>query len=118
VQVPELSLDRWKVIDGDGRAARTAVAWDRLVAQNIAVDGPAHAVQVEQLRWTAPQAQLRRDAQGALDLARWLRPQPTRAGSASAETASGPAWRIALGQTTLEKGGCNGATRPRGNPSR
>ena len=104
VQVPELSLDRWKVIDGDGRAARTAVAWDRLVAQNIAVDGPAHAVQVEQLRWTAPQAQLRRDAQGALDLARWLRPQPTRAGSASAETASGPAWRIALGQTTLEKG--------------
>lgn len=104
VQVPELSLDRWKVIDGDGRAARTAAAWDRLLVQNIAVDGPAHAVKVEQLHWTAPQVQLRRDAQGQLDLARWVRPQPASAGRSTGDASPEPAWQMALGQTTLEKG--------------
>ena len=104
VQVPELSLDGWKVIDGDGRAARTAAAWDRLVVQNVTVDGPAHAVKVEQLRWTAPQVQLHRDAQGGLDLARWIRPQPASAGRSTSDASAEPAWQMALGQTTLEKG--------------
>ena len=104
VQVPELSLDQWKVIDGDGRAARTAVAWEHLAVQNVTVDGPARTVKVEQLRWTAPQAQLRRDARGELDVSRWVRPQPAQAGGHAAAADTGPAWQIALGQTTLEKG--------------
>ncbi|WP_026096810.1 DUF748 domain-containing protein [Ideonella sp. B508-1] len=104
VQVPELSLDQWKVLDGDGRAARTAAAWDRLTVQNVTVDGPARTVEVGQLRWTAPQAQLRRDARGELDVSRWVRPQPDHTSGHAAAADTGPAWQIALGQTTLEKG--------------
>ncbi|NDY91719.1 DUF748 domain-containing protein [Ideonella livida] len=93
-----------------GEAANLPAArWRRLAVRQAQVDLAAHRVQVEEVRWTAPQLLVRRDAQGQLNVARWLHPgrpegavvASTAAPSSPPATAA-PAWSLGLQRFVLE----------------
>ncbi len=109
VELPAVTLDHWKVTEGEGRARRTALAWDQLAVQDVALDTGARKVAVGELRWSQPTVQAARDAKGQINLAQWLKPGPAapaaRSGAAAKPAAQdGAAWQVSLAKTRLEGG--------------
>ncbi|MCA6216653.1 DUF748 domain-containing protein [Ideonella sp. B7] len=109
VELPAVTLDHWKVNEGEGRARRTALAWDQLAVQDVALDTGARTVSVGELRWAQPVVQAARDAKGQINLAQWLKRGPAapaaRPGPATRSAADdGAAWHLTLAKTHLEGG--------------
>lgn len=109
VELPAVTLDHWKVTEGEGRGRRTALAWDQLAVQDVALDTGARTVSVGELRWTQPAVQAARDAKGQINLAQWLKPgsaAPAARPGTSAKSAAdeGAAWRVSLAKSRLEGG--------------
>ena len=105
--IERATLDGLAVREGSGRAAREAVALKQLALGDVQVDLLAYTVSLGKVGIVEPKIVLAREADGRLNVQRWLvaAAAKTPAPAAAPTAASAPAtWRVQLKDLSLDGG--------------
>ena len=104
--IDSVTLDALALREGNGRQVQETVALKQLTLGDAQLDLLAQTAMIGSLKLVQPSATLAREADGRLNLQRWLVPAAGKpsAPAAPAAAASAPAWRVQLKDLLLDGG--------------
>ena len=104
--IDSATLDALTLREGSGKSAVDAVTLKQLVLADVQVDLLARSAMLGSVKLLQPVATVVREADGRLNLQRWMVANPAKAtpSAAPAAAASSPAWRVQLKDLQLDGG--------------